>query len=508
MVGSARGSVVRLVIALATPLLFLFALVAWSFASPVGASPDDDFHLPSIWCGLGERPGLCEDTGDPATRSVPASLATAACFAFDPTRSAACWEPDAVGLVEIERVNTAPLYPPLFYAAMSVFASENVPASVVIMRIANAALLIGVLTAVFWALPRWLRPALVVSTTASAVPLGLFILASNNPSSWAVVSAATVWICLYAATQTEGARRIILCFLAVVGGLMGAGARADAAAFAIFGILIAAVLGVRVVRGIAWPALTAVVIAVISVIFYLGARQGGSVVAGLPSQNPPLTLGQHVDNLLAIPSLWVGALGGWGLGWLDTALPSSVSVLSVFVACGAVFVGIRVLSGRRVIALLLAIAAMWLVPFVLLAQTRAVVGEQVQPRYVLPLMVIFLGVVTAAASAERWWFGPRFVVAAIALSSAGAVALHTNIRRYTTGLDDQAIDPGSGAEWWWAGALSPMATWVLGSLAFAAALALVGVSMRRDQVTTVDRSTADFDDVVAVPSDARTVVRR
>jgi len=37
----------------------LVALGAWSVASPVGASPDEDYHLVSIWCSHGERPGLC-----------------------------------------------------------------------------------------------------------------------------------------------------------------------------------------------------------------------------------------------------------------------------------------------------------------------------------------------------------------------------------------------------------------------------------------------------------------
>ena len=35
------------------PLLAYVALLAWAFASPIGAGPDDDYHLISTWCADG-----------------------------------------------------------------------------------------------------------------------------------------------------------------------------------------------------------------------------------------------------------------------------------------------------------------------------------------------------------------------------------------------------------------------------------------------------------------------
>ena len=50
-----RRAVVRHVLPrIVAPLLLLFALAAWAVASPVGAAPDDDFHLASIWCATGD----------------------------------------------------------------------------------------------------------------------------------------------------------------------------------------------------------------------------------------------------------------------------------------------------------------------------------------------------------------------------------------------------------------------------------------------------------------------
>ena len=192
------------VVAVCVPILLFLTLVAWAYASTVGSSPDDDFHLASIWCGLGLREGLCEDSGDPATRLVPDALLDADCYAHRPEISGACWDPAVEGLDETSRVNTGPTYPPLFYAVMSVFAGPDIQTSVLLMRIANAALAVGLLTATYFALPRFLRPAVLVPTLVAVVPLGLFVMASTNPSSWALVSAAMVWVCLYGALRTTG----------------------------------------------------------------------------------------------------------------------------------------------------------------------------------------------------------------------------------------------------------------------------------------------------------------
>jgi hypothetical protein len=269
----------------AVPLFAFLTLCAWSFASPVGSSPDDDFHLASIWCGLGERPGLCEAApvsadAAPTARMIPAALVNAPCFAFRPEQSAGCWDPASRGMALVARANADGLYPRLFYMAASVFASADPQLSVITMRLANSAFAVGLLTAVFFALPRRVRPALLISVIATSVPLGVFIYASTNPSSWAMLSAATVWICLYGATRATGRRRWVLCALAILGAVVGAGARADAAIFAVYAVALALILGVRNLRQQRWPITTALVICVISAAFYMSARQGGAAFGG------------------------------------------------------------------------------------------------------------------------------------------------------------------------------------------------------------------------------------
>lgn len=475
------GSEVRLrrASAIAIPLLFFVALVSWAFASPVGSSPDDNFHLPSIWCGLGDRAGLCEDSGDPDTRLVPTSVTTATCFAFQPTESAACWTPDESGMAEATWMNAVGLYPPVFYAVMGVFAGPDISTSVIAMRIFNCALVVGLLTAVHFALPRRLKPALIISVVATSVPLGLFVVASNNPSSWAFAAAASIWVSLYGALRTTGRRQMVLGALAVFAALLGAGARADASVYAIFAVVLASVLGLRKGARLLVPGIAALLVIAISGALYLTAGQSAALASGLPNQNPPLTGSQHVANLLGVPVLWFGAFGPGGLGWLDTVPPWSVAILAFSVFAASIFIGIHRLRWRRAVAVALAFAALWGVPFILLAQSRAVVGAEVQSRYLLPLMILLVGVASAGAGMRREWRGARSLVAAGALAVAMSLALHANIRRYTVGVESNAVDPGLSAEWWWSAAPSPLAIWLLGSVAFAAALGLIWLGLRR-----------------------------
>lgn len=472
----------RLTLAVAAPVLAFLTLAAWSISSPVGSSPDEDFHLSSTWCGLGERPGLCENVdGDSAARSVPKALTNAACFAQKSNETAACWsDPNDSTMTNTLRVNSTGLYPPVFYATMALFASSDIQTSVLIMRLLNSAFAVSLITLVFFALPRWMRPALIISVAATVVPLGLFILASINPSSWAILSGATVWICLYGATQTDGRRRFLLSALAIFAAFIGAGARADSAMYSLFSVALAAILGLRLRRDQTIPIASAIVVCAISLVFYLSAWQGASVFTGMVDGNPPLTRAQHAQNLLNIPSLWSGALGGWGLGWLDTPLPPFVSFLSLAVFSGAIFLGLKSAGPRRLIATSLAFLAMWVVPFVLLARSNVLVGEAVQPRYILPLLTIAVGVASVQRGVEFLWSGAPAAFASVFLAVAASIALHTNIQRYTTGIDQLHLDPGSNAVWWWTNAPSPLATWIFGSVAFTGMFAALWFVLRRE----------------------------
>ena len=472
----------RLASFILVPLLALMSLMAWGLSSPVGSSPDDDFHLASIWCGHGNNENGCAPGANADERLVTRDLVIdSVCFAFNPKASAACQGTD-FGInpgdtVSTPRGNFTGLYPPVYYLTMSLFAGSNIDNSVLAMKLVNSLLFVALVSALFWLLPLHRRQTLVWSLLVSLVPLGMFIIPSTNPSGWAVLSAGTLWLALVGFLESSGRRRVGLGLVALAATVIGAGARADAAIYAGLAIVIALFITYRRTRQWMLAAITPVALLALAVVFFFSASQSGAVSSGLaggagtPVYDP---VALAMANLINIPALWSGVFGFTGLGWLDTSMPSSVWFAGLAVFSGAVLIGLGARVPRKGIAVSVVVASLVVIPTVLLVQSNSMVGTNVQPRYILPLIIILAGLVLVQStesrihlsSVQRW-----IVVVALALSNA--LALHTNIRRYVTGVDGPSIDLDAAAEWWWNIPISPMFVWIVGSLAFAAILVIV-----------------------------------
>jgi hypothetical protein len=470
----------------AIPLLAFLALSAWGITSPVGASPDDDFHLSSIWCGQGLEPGECEAAGQADERRVPEALPAAAmCYAFKSENSASCQNEwflqELDDLVVTDIGNFTGIYPPVFYATMNFFVGDDISKSVLAMRVANSALFVGVMTLLYWALPRGRRTMLVLGTTVALIPLGIFLIPSINPSGWALLSGAVVFASLVGFFETSGRRRLALAGLAALGTLLGAGARADAAVYAAIAAVAAVAVSARWRQGgwkfVAYP----ILICVVCALSFLSAGQSGaaSVKADGPSVHDYDLVQQISYNLLNAPELWAGSLGYWGLGWLDTPMPSVVWVVNL-VTFGAVLVlGMTRTSPRKTMALLLVLVAMWVLPTWVLLQTEDLVGAGVQPRYLLPLLVLLAQVALfRLVPAHTEFSRSQLMFVAGGLTATNAIALHYNIRRYVTGTDVFAFNLDTGHEWWWALPVTPMAVWLLGSVTFGIAIFLCARALR------------------------------
>jgi len=203
-------------------------------------------------------------------------------------------------------------------------------------------------------------------------------------------------------------------------------------------------------------------------------RQSSVLAFGLTGQSDPSALPLPelvIQNLLNVPSLWAGVFGTWQLGWLDTPMPAIVWVGALGVFAAIAFTGLRSMSWRKATALGVVLAALVLVPVWVLVQSRVTVGFEVQPRYVLPLVVMLGGVALLQVAGRRIEItGTQLWLAGGALIVANAVALHTNLRRYISGLDVSAWNLNHYLEWWWDIPVSPMVVWAIGSLAFAGAV--------------------------------------
>lgn len=464
-----------------TSVFVLLALAAWALASPIGSSPDDEFHLSSIWCGLGERPGLCGPGSSINARAVPAAAAHGGdCFVTKPQKSAACQEKvlSEPGLSSTKYVNTTGLYPPVFYAVMSIFASPNVVVSALVMRVVNILLMIGMIAAVWVLVPRSWRTSMVIGWLVTCVPLGLFLIASNNPSAWAIISASTLWVALVGFFEMVGWRRWTLAGVAVLAVLIGAGARADAALYSVVAVIVAVCLTGRCSWNYLRLLIVPAVLIVVAFLLYMTAGQASSAAAGGLSagrgSSPLWGWPLLITNLLNMPSLWVGVFGSWPLGWFDTSLPSLVWFVTLTTFVALTVVGVRRSGLGKMVAIVGLMAALWLLPAFLLQTSHNEIGQGVQPRYLLPLIVMLAGValwrgrgVPFQLTRVQTWF------LVIPLTIANSVSLHFDIRRYVSGSGPFFFNLDSHVLWWWPMPVSPMTVWVCGTLAFGLAAYLI-----------------------------------
>jgi len=478
------------------------ALSSWAVSSPVGSGPDDDFHLASIWCGQGVRDGLCEEGSKPGSYLVPSTVVTnSLCFAFQENQSGYC--PQSSELKETSRVNLrSNQYPSAYYWTMSWLATEDVESSVIAMRILNSLLAVSLISVITLLLPTQLRRIPIVSFVATLVPLGIFVIAGNNPSGPGLVSIVAFFssvLGLFTA-KTPG-RRISFLLLSVISFLVGAGAREDLPAYLIFSTGLAWFLTTKFIRGSRPSFLIFTGVSISALVFLVITYSSNSFIGyflrGANWWGQETTLEGTFRNLIKLPDLWVGAFGYWGIGWLDTPLPSSVWAVSFSIFAILIFGAVRHFSRRQSLAVFAVLLALVFVPIYTLAVNGLLVGQIVQPRYLLPLLALLIATAMFRTNIESGLNLSRgqLTIIAVGLISANAIALHTNLRRYLTGLDTYQVSLNFGIEWWWIERPSasehfwpsPNYVWLFGVLAFA--LFLFSLWKLRDEVGLTPHTT-------------------
>ncbi len=476
------------------PVLAMLTLSVWAFASPVGAGPDDDYHLASVWCARGGSEA-CGPGEDSLTRDMSKAFRNAVCYARDQVESAQCQEEKGLNLDGPRHVskrgNFKGDYPAPFYSTMRVFAGDDLVTSALTMRVANAAIFVVLGTCLAWLLSPSRRQTMVWSWLVTVIPLGLFIIASNNPSGWTVTGVGTAFMAALGWFEARDWRRWPLGVIYSIGVLMAAGSRADGALYAIGAAAVAGILTWRRRRewlrrlwlpfvGSAF-ALALYRTAAIADNAARGSGSGGKGGGGAPTADPDGGAGIALYNLLQLPDLWTGVWGTWGLGWLDTPVPAVVPWSMVTVFAVVLFVGAARLDMRKAFAAAGVLAVLVALPVYVLTRSGNVVGEVVQPRYFLPVIVLLAMVLLTAIPGAQALALSRLQSLVIVLCLAGAhsLALQVNIRRYVTGTDVQGLNLDAGAEWWWDGAiLGPTALWMLGSAAFAGLLVVLWPVLR------------------------------
>jgi hypothetical protein len=251
--------------------------------------------------------------------------------------------------------------------------------------------------------------------------------------------------------------------------VLASGSRSDAAIYAIFAMVLAFLLtrSKNTISAIDYVALASWTL--IAAAFFSYSSQGLGALGGELGTPATQNTSQIISNLLHLPGLLTGVFGTYGLGWLDTNMPSTVWVSALFVFIAVLFSSIRRFTKRQIIVLLLATTAVFFVPMYLLTVNGLRVGEAVQPRYILPIIALLLSVALFKKSpkSKGIWSSFQLTILGLALAAANGIALHTNIRRYVTGTDVTSLNLDVAVEWWWKGLfISPNLVWLTGSFFF------------------------------------------
>lgn len=450
----------------------VLTLSGWAISSPVGSSPDDSFHLPSIWCGQGFRDEICEESPDGLAAEVPMStFRNSDCFAFDSNKSGRCTSDET--LSPQPRVNFLDnLYPPTYYWSMSWFVTSDVAVSTIVMRVISSVFFLASLLFLVVSLPSHLRRVPVVTFLITSVPLGVFLIASTNPSGWAYF----LLILFYSAftgflVSGDPKSRWILGSLALIFSTLASGTRADASVFVVLAIILAFIVSFPRAIFSAINICFTLLVVLIALYYYTSIETGTAVVIseglGDPSSEPASAPGFFV-TLAGLPNLWVGVFGASGLGWLDTPMPAIVWALTLGVFMALMFSAVQWFTVNQSLGVTSALFFLTFIPLYILLQSGLEVGQQVQPRYLLPLIGLLAATALHRTSSDSGMnlSQAQVYIVGFGIFVANAIALHLNLRRYVTGMDIMGVNLDEGIEWWWDGMpLSPNSVWLIATLA-------------------------------------------
>lgn len=453
-------------------LIVFFALVVglgWAISSPIGSSPDEDAHIGSIWCANGISEFQCS-TSESATisngyGSIPFRLNI--CYKFEQSLAANCGDHTGFENVRLNLDN----YPVLYYRTMHLFIDPNPVNSIIHMRIFNFLLASLLLYFSISLAPISSQKNLWLVSILGYLPLGIFTVASINPSSWAIAGLPSFTIFALNILTTTNPKFLIKnifgCFIAAI---LAIGSRPDSKIYLL--MILFLILSYRFVKQEKKRQLLLYLLGV-PVAFLLIRNQLINAVDTFPDADRVADFSLFAYNLPRVSELWSGIYGvNWGLGWLDTPIPFGVSGV-IFALNAHLFIeNLKFATEIAKKIFLFGVAIVFGLILFTLQINNLVVGEQLQPRYFLPflisLSIIYIYksefILGGNVQQSRTYF--------VGLSFAHSYIYYVNLKRYITGLDNRQLTLDSKIEWWknadWqlAHFLPPNYVFVLVSIAF------------------------------------------
>jgi hypothetical protein len=356
---------------------------------------------------------------------------------------------------------------------------DDVSRSVVIMRLSNIVLSLG-LTAivVVMASPR-IRQQIVLSATVAWVPMGVYFISSTNPSAWAISGCYVYGAALVALIFASGRKTWILLGTAAVGALMAIESRTDSAFFVVvISLAVALLAGLNKAYWRRYIVLAFVQVFAVTVFLSTGQTAEMTSAADWPVSTLPLYK-VFFHNLLKLPE-YLGKFWGLneGMGWLDVSLLGWSTLTMIALAGGLFAVGLREVWTRKALSILVLAGAIGGIPVLGMTIRRVEPVTLYQGRYMLPLVAILFLVLLVSRGKESLVFSrSQLVVLLAVVTISNGLALRRLIRRYAIGLASSSDISLSNPTWspW---PISAEALWWIGTvgLTLGVTLALVMTS--------------------------------
>ncbi len=471
-----RARILSTILSIVGMIGVLCGFIAWAISSPTAASPDDDYHLGSIWCPRPiDESGCTYDVknGTIASVEVPEAISESkVCIAFNPEKDASC----TLATSDSELAPTSRFdnggYPWGYYQFHHLLVGEDVYHSVVMMRLFNVIIGLGGLFLVGVLAAPHIRHALLIAAFTAWVPMGVYFVASNNPTSWALSGCLIYGASLVASTEATRWRRWALLGTLTLGAALSMTSRTDSA-FYLFVITLAMWFFIKITRDRLPIFLLSLAMSALGLFILSSTGQTANLTAdgGWPSYPNLSTLRIFALNIQSLPehiASWWGLT--WGPGWFDVPLLGWSTLAMVCVAGGVMFVAARKLHVRKILAMTVMTGALLGIPAVSLTLRQVQPVFYYQGRYMLPLVAVALLIWLTRRDQRIFFHSPGQLILLVSIVTlANSMALRQIIRRYSLGLADSTMI-GFGSPKWWPWAMSPTTVWALGSLAM-----LVGI---------------------------------
>jgi len=451
-------------------LALWLTLVCWALSSPINATPDEGYHIPSIWCGQGIQ--------EPTCPAIPGN--TNENLVLVPDLSNLCFRRSVCNQQSEHTLSQAPIakynYPKAYYWTMNNFVGPNMTQSVLAMRIFNATIasLLFFSQAILCTNKKYL--SWLTGFSFTVIPLGMSLIASINPSGWAITGIANSWMFLLIAKsmpKEERSKKFASWALWAFASFMCIASRFDATIFLVVTNLIVLIATDGRIKKLNWKYVLGFPAVIIPFFIIWRSRfpfldwASHFTTKSLNANGPSLHIWitHWMINVVSIP---IEAFGEGRLGAEIVDIPRIVPILGIALLGAALLFAF--LQVNRTQLFVTFSSFMFMTAVVMRIANMELDLFNVSGRYILPLVPYIVGscIYFSSSPIQLMEVGQlrRIVIACMTIAHALSMYAVVEQNVMGTSFGIQILKVGT-EEWWWKESpIGPNFLIVIGSFCF------------------------------------------